>query len=258
MKFREVLQEQHYVEIQFPLSADELREGAQSFLEFLSVPKEVLYTLHFPHTETNATADGFVDKRGRDGEGKDSKCFFHYLPSIEAYPASRAAAAKYPAVRNFFAAARHIHKAAEQVAVETICTHFPTAVTDQCIVNGRLARAPLRFLAYENRPGANFAAIGHKDNGIASMPLAESSPGLRIRNARHEMVPVRHATGTCFFMPGVLMPDYDPAIPGAWHDVVHLPDEPPVNENYARWAIVLFVNHKEKLYKSWEEAHAKV
>lgn len=257
MEFHKQLEQRHYVTLSFGINKRKLEEAAHAFLDFLTLPEEVLRSLHFPSPYENGTADGYTDKRNSGGH--DKKQYFHWSPILERELAYQAAARRYPHAARFFDLASIIYAEADRVATEVFKCHFPDHVVRRTVVDGRISSAALRFLAYDPKAG-DFSAKAHYDKCPGTLALAESSPGLRIGCCdKHPLSKVSHQDGTCIFMPGqLLFEDTKGAIIPAWHDVVHHADVPPVRKDCARWSIVFFVNEENGRFPSYEATHTPV
>ncbi len=247
-----------YALVPFPLSQKALAAKAETFMEFLRLPRDVKRTLHVPATVHRKSADGYTEKL--DVPDKDRKEFFHWRPELAQKRAYREIASAYPAAQRFFAAAADIYQAAQRTVYGVFSEHFPEYVPrlfDETGDEPRLRSAVLRFLAYEPEGSHAFCAKGHFDKGFCAFALSESAPGLRIGSREAgDLRPVTHTDHTAICMPGMMFYEAsNGAVKPAWHDVVHNPDEPRVNDFCARFAIVLFVELPDAHFSSWENVH---
>ncbi len=257
MEFHQQLAKQHYARLPFNISKAELGEAARAFLDFPTLPTDVLRSLHFPSPYENGTADGYTDKR--DSGRHDKKQLFHWSPLLEKQPAYQEVRRRYQVARTFFEHAAKIYDAGDEVSAKLLRRHFTSNIVEQTVMKGRLASAVLRFLAYDPQ-AQDFSARAHYDKCPGTLALAESSPGLRIGCCdQHPLKKVEYRDGTCVFMPGqLLFEDTNGTIIPAWHDVVHHADVPPVREDCARWSIVFFINEKNGRFPSYEATHTPV
>lgn len=121
------------------------------------------------------------------------------------------------------------------------------------ITRADLQNSPMRSLRYH--PGqTEVLAEGHYDKGSTTLQLADSHPGLRIRNLATGQMELVHtkAHESPFFVSGMwrhenAFPDSDLS-PG-WHDVIDtdtglLTGRTLPGSNIARWAIIFFVSCK--------------
>lgn len=257
MGFHTRLEQHHYVTLPFGIGKNQLDKAAYAFLDFLTLPEEVLRSLHLPSPYENGTADGYTDKRNSGGH--DKKRYFHWSRALKDKLAYNAVARRYPNAAHFFKEASIIYDEAEHVAVKTFERCFPEHVVKRVVVDGKIASAALRFLAYDPNAG-DFSAKAHYDKCTGTLALAESSPGLRIGCCdQHPLKQVEHHDGTCIFMPGKLLhEDMSGAVTPAWHDVVHHRDVPSVRVGCARWSIVFFINDKDGRFPSYKTAHTPI
>ena len=255
--FRDQLRRDRFVRVPFDAQQTLLNHAAESFLNFLALPDPVKRQLHFPARSHRASADGYTDKSTVDR--KDPKQFFHWSPWLMAQTRSQELAAEHPAIASFFSSAADLYREVEQTLHDLFREQLPDYL-DLVFEGETLRDGILRFLCYTPRPSHSFGARAHFDKGFSTLALADSAPGLRIGCcAEHELVPVRHRPGEALFMPAWMLYDAsEGAIAPAWHDVVHAPGEPDVNDICARWSIVFFVNHPDKAFSSWDALHRSI
>jgi hypothetical protein len=124
------------------------------------------------------------------------------------------------------------------------------AVIDRFITPAALNDSPIRLLFYHPGQGKELAA-GHFDKGVATIQIAESHEGLRIKNPHDgKMQPlVRSPQYGAFFLAHAWTKE--PMYPSselspAFHDIVNLPN---LNEgrklhgqHVARWSIIFFMS----------------
>ncbi len=255
-QFLEHLNEKHFAPVSLVVPHDELLDAVHTFLSFLSdVPDEVKRTIHFKNKFERGSAEGYTDKREIDG--KDSKEFFHWSPQLYDHPAYHELYASSDVARTFFTSAQHIYEQMDSVATQLYTTEFPE-LAKNCIENGKLGNAVLRFLCYTPKKAKNFSAQPHYDKGYGTLALTESTPGLRIGCCdKHPLTEVVHEKGTALFMPADLMfEDSGRTVIPAWHDVVTDENTKPVNERCERWALVFFIGDKTGRFSSWDKVHS--
>lgn len=248
------LDHQLFARVPFDVSKQQLDEVADRFLAFLALPDAIKRQLHFPARSHRASADGYTDKSTVDR--KDPKQFFHWSPWLQDQPVSRDLQNSNATVKQFFDAASILYQKIEQ-ALFTLFDHHLPDYRDQVFADGKLIDGILRLLCYAPRPQHSFGARAHFDKGFCTLAVADSAPGLRIGCCdEHPLTAVRYREGEALFMPAwMLFQASNGLIKPAWHDVVHAPGEPDVNEICARWSIVFFINNPTYSFSSWDELH---
>ena len=145
-----------------------------------------------------------------------------------------------------------IHKVAIALAAKALYaleTEHPDLLSTY-VTNEDLLRSPLRVLYYHHGQGPTLAA-GHFDKGFATIQVAESHLGLRVRSPEtKQMVEINRAAkfGAFFLGHGFTRKQAYPDSPfrPAWHDVINLPEQAAGRtihgRNCSRNALILFVN----------------
>ena len=254
--FQEQLNHNHFVSVPLTIPHHDLTDAAQSFLTFLTeIPEPEKRSVHFKSAFDRGSAEGYNDKRGI--AGKDPKEFFHWSPRLFEYPQYHALSQSSVHARDFFERAEHLYTYLDTVTSSLFLEHF-SELAPNCVIDGKLANAVLRFLCYSPRSTETFNAQPHYDKGYGTLALAESAPGLRIGCCdKHPLTEVMHTEGTALFMPADLMfEDSDRTIIPAWHDVATDSSVKPISDRCERWAIVFFIGDKDGRFSSWDKVHS--
>ena len=105
------------------------------------------------------------------------------------------------------------------------------------------SNSTLRVLKYKTQKVEEFSAKGHFDKGIATFSLAESCSGLRVGKDRDSLKEVSYQRDKLIFFPSSLISNYtNNDLMPTWHDVIQKRDLSKEEEEYTRWAVVLFVD----------------
>jgi hypothetical protein len=139
-------------------------------------------------------------------------------------------------------------KAMVKTMIELEDTH--PNVVGRFITPAAIEESPVRLLFYHPGQGSVLAA-GHFDKGVATIQIAESHEGLRIKNPQDGTMEtlVRSPEYGAFFLAHAWKkePMYpDSALTPAFHDVVNAPvpneGRNLYGQNVARWSIIFFMS----------------
>ena len=120
----------------------------------------------------------------------------------------------------------------------------------------------LRFLAYEPND-SDTLATAHYDKGTGTVAVAESHGGLRIGAGQNDLTQIDRSQFEPIFFAGfgwhqiAEILDVIPSRKAAWHDVVDTGQR--VNQQIARWAVVLFIDPAHLyLNSTYEQVHTPI
>ncbi len=246
------IEERNFAEIEFPLSYQELKELADSFLDFCELPQDVKSGFTAPYKDDPHGLVGY-SRRDKSRGNFDTKELFHYHDAmLNLIPELKAS--DEPKIRRFADAMHKVYVA----SVETFKKHLKHFSQDEPGIYGQFfregrQRCYIRLLKYDEVPVGATVGAGHYDRGGLAFALAESAPGLRIWH-RGKPQDVVHKSGTALFMPGITFNDTTTKIklPKTWHDVVQ--KTPPIRPGVSRWAIAFFADPIEQREVTAEEA----
>jgi isopenicillin N synthase-like dioxygenase len=245
MTFNSELEEKGFAEVKFPISDKEMNEAAKVFLEFLTLDQEIKEAIHV-RKRGESFNTGYVKRKKEDG--RDNKEYFHYHPILdELFPELKKS--ENTKITKFFEVARKIHDAAYKLNKKIVSELADDKSLKKFYSKEKRERYSLRFLKYDKNEPGNFLASGHYDQGVCTLALAESHPGLRIHD-----VDVVHDNGKAIFMPGLLCKEINSSLKPAWHEVIQKEES---SEGYARWAIVFFWNTIEKIETPYKKRHER-
>ena len=252
--FHQLLREQHFAPVAFPMGEKQLTDAADSFLQFLALPEKIKRKLHFPAQNHRASADGYTDKSHT--KSKDPKQFFHWNPNIASHAVCEQLMTANPTIDHFFHTASNIYLQVEK-ALHALFQQYLPEYQSLIFADNKLIDGTLRFLSYSPKQRQRFGARAHFDKGFSTLAIADSASGLRIGCCNeHPLQPVSYQPGQALFMPAwMLFQASDGEIKPAWHDVIQAVDEPQINAHCARWSIVFFVNSPSTPFSSWEAVH---
>lgn len=253
-----LLKEQAYVPVSFPLGKADFDQAIETFFAFLKEQEHVKKHISFTVSQKHRRGDiGFVHRDPKDHMYNDSKDFFHFHPAIFRHYGTFIQ--EHPVVRSFLEAALPIWDATRKT-VHTLLSVLEEAYPGTISrVFGGMGEEHImvRFLKYNWQKSGKYLAKPHFDAGSFTLAMAESTPGLRIGAAPDDLKPVTHAEHQALFM---LSSNVDKAfgtstdLPPGWHDVVQLNDKM-IGQPLARWAIVAFIDAKEVETVSRDETH---
>lgn len=238
----EEIRERAYIQVTLFLEANKLKEAAESYLAFLTLPFETKQSFKIQsNLGGKPTSLGYIRRTKKSSV--DNKEFFHYNPLAEKsftenpnYLLSE--------VSSFLTMARLVNQAATTTLkniLSIISEKYPE-VSKEYSLNSLSERTILRFLKYDVEGAGNFLAHGHYDAGGCTLALAESAPGLRLGRTDKDLVQVKHEPGAAIFMPALYFHTVtDHLFHPVWHDVVQL-SEDTLSDSVARWSIVFFAD----------------
>jgi hypothetical protein len=236
---KQILQNQSYAEIYFPIGADIIEQAIEAFLNFLQLPHNIKTHIDFSIAPSHRRGDvGYKHRDPIDHIYNDHKDFFHYHPEI--FIRYKEFLQNHPEVNNFMLKAKPIWELT-YIKLKEILNEFPMAT--EKVFDTDIPHIQLRFLRYNWQQSGKYLAKPHFDAGSCTLAIAESGPGLRIGSGPDDLKLVEHKQDHAIFMLSSnfrQMVNNDDISPG-WHDVVQL-DESKIGMAFARWAIVAFVD----------------
>jgi isopenicillin N synthase-like dioxygenase len=242
-KIRHQILSQHYAALRFPLSAEQLTQAANAFINFLKLPQATKnsFDSFVVHTSNPGSRVGYTLRRQEQG-ALDEKEYFHY--NEYAGPHFATQLSKTPQAQDFFDQAQHVYDAAKRTlsdVMHAFDTEFP-GIYDTFFPSDRKPDFFLRFLKYNVMGPGNFLAKGHYDRGGCTLALAESAPGLRMGTNSSDLKDVVHQPGSALFFPAIKFQEVTSQefVP-TWHEVVQKGDDV-FSREVARWAIVFFAD----------------
>ncbi len=243
---RAILRDHHYP-VPYGLSRKELVDAADDFINFISLPPEVLQRFEGVALSPEDRGSHVGYRHRSRQKGHDDKVYVHYHAKFEELFGD--------AIRDtgevgerFVVSARRVYDEAKKslgIVVDACKDRYPEFEDRFLSENSHYF---LRFLAYLR--GSKLLANGHYDRGGATLAIAESVPGLRMGTNEDNLTEVVHTEGTAPFFGGLELRNY---FPPTWHDVVDKGSY--YNDQIARWAIVFFADKHLKKGVSFEEAH---
>lgn len=237
------LKSKYFVNVPVEFSNDQINSAIASFTKFLELPENIKNHIDFSISEKHRRGDvGYKSRKPEDDIYNDSKEFFHYHPAIlEKYPEY---IKENEVVKNFLDEADSIWRHVDLI-LKHIFSEFDKKFTGvySSIFDTENPHIVVRFLQYNWNESGKFLAKPHFDAGAFTFAIAESCPGLRIGSCPDDIELVKHQDSKAIFM---LSSNYiklidDNELKPAWHDVVQM-DEANIGKEFARWAIVVFID----------------
>lgn len=236
------LKQKHYAHVPFKMEPHCIDKAIDAFFAFLNEPDEVKNHIDFSIAPNHRRGDvGFKKRQASDHMYNDDKAFFHYHPAL-LHRYSDFLAAN-PLVKDFLLQAHALWEKSYQIIADVLSsldTVFPGV--KQRVLDTETPHLLLRFLKYDWAQSGKYLAKPHFDAGSMTLAIAESSPGLRIGSAPHDLQLVEHKKNHAIFMFSSNMEQLIGATPykAGWHDVIQL-DASQLNQAFSRWAIVAFI-----------------
>lgn len=249
------LAKDHFARIPFTKDNEHLAPIIEKFFAFMALPEETKKRFSFRLIpEDRGTEVGYWT-RSRATGALDNRGYFHYNEYAD--ERFRAEGSDCPELIAYMDAVRPLFLEGQEAmkeVIRSVDTKFP-GIYDTIFPVDRHPLLLLRMLAYERMEPGDFLAKGHYDRGFCTIAIAESAPGLRIGTTPEDVKLVEHQPNIALFFPGLTMQDYTSTdfIP-SWHDVIQQ-EEHILNNQTARWAIVLFSGAWGQRNMTWQEAH---
>lgn len=252
----ECLNRKPYMHIPFPVPKDVIRQAMDCFFAFLNLPDDIKHHIDFKIASMHRRGDvGFKHRNPEKDIYNDHKDFFHFHPLI--FDRYNSFLKDQPIVQRFMQNAQIIWKAAfdsidqilSSLELDFPGTHTKVFDTDEVHII-------LRFLKYSWTESGKYLAKPHYDAGSFTLAIAESCSGLRIGTGPTDLETVDHKEDHAIFMVSSNFKkiiDTDALIPG-WHDVIQR-DESFIGKNFARWAVVAFIEGHSVEALSRQETH---
>lgn len=239
----EELKSKYFVNVPVEFTNKQINSAMASFEKFLELPENIKKHIDFSISEKHRRSDvGYKSRKPEDDIYNDSKEFFHYHPAI---------LKKYPeyikenkVVKSFLDEADSIWRHVDLI-LKHIFSEFDKKFTGvySSIFDTENPHIVVRFLQYNWNESGKFLAKPHFDAGAFTFAIAESCPGLRIGSCPDDIELVKHQDSKAIFMlssNSIKLID-DNELKPAWHDVVQM-DETNIGKEFARWAIVVFID----------------
>jgi isopenicillin N synthase-like dioxygenase len=254
-EIRNQIIDQQFARIPFVLDQSKIDPVIKTLFAFFALPDETKNRFAFRLIpEDRGTEVGYWTRSRAEGS-LDNRGYFHYNEYAD--ERFRVEAADCPELISFMDAVRPLFLEAQdkmKEVVRTLDVDYP-GLYDNLFPSDRHPLVLLRLLAYERMEPGDFLAKGHYDRGTCTLAIAESAPGLRIGKGPEDIKEVTREPNTALFFPGLTFNEYtSPEFIPSWHDVIQK-EEYILNEQTARWAIVLFNGCWTQRNMSWQEAH---
>lgn len=250
------LQSKYHTNIPIDITRKQIEEAMDAFFKFLDEPDEIKTRIDFTIAKEHRRGGvGFRHRDPKDDMYNDSKDFFHYHPEI--FNRYSEFLEQNPVVMNFMKHAEPIWNHVRDVIQEMMKmfdNEFPG--TYDKIFDTDIPHIQLRFLKYNWQQSGQYLAKPHFDAGSFTLALGESCDGLRIGSGPGDLAEIVHKEQNAVFMFSSNFKkiiDSDKFKPG-WHDVIQL-DEKLVGKQFARWAMVVFIDAKGVEALSKTETH---
>ncbi len=254
-ELREQILTQHFACIPFTKDPARLAPIIKAFFAFMALPEETKNKFAFRLISDDRGTEVGYWTRSRATGALDNRGYFHYNDYAD--ERFRVEGQDCPELITFMDAVRPLFLEGQE-AMKDVVRSFDTAfpgLYDSVFPTDRHPLLLLRLLAYERMEPGDFLAKGHYDRGTCTIAIAESAPGLRIGTNPEDLKLVEHQPNIALFFPGLTLKDYTaPEFVPSWHDVIQQ-EEHILNDQTARWAIVLFAGCWGQRNMSWQEAH---
>lgn len=248
-----------YTEIPSRIPSLAVDQMVDAFFEFLKLPQAVRDGIHYRGARGGSDVGYMQRPRPTPDEpNPDQKEYFHYHESadarfqeqIKSIPALAHLIACMKPV--YFEAKRHIEE-----AVQLFDGRYP-GTHDSFFPAEGFPHFYLRIIAYRRARNGESIATPHYDAGSLTLAIKESAPGLEIGFDPETLQPIAYREDHAILFPGISCSHEIPAgWRPAWHGARQRP-ETVLNDDFARWAVVLFADGKVGRNPSWQETHTPI
>jgi len=217
---------------------EEAADAAYTFIAALSEEqKQKLQRCFVGEDDKDHGLLGYSEFNPTKVERGTDRAFFHYHPEVKKLFAQELA--DVPEAQEFVTRMDAIWYASFAAAEAVVADLDKTnpGLRAALLPPGIPPAFTIRFVLYKKPPEGQLLSSAHYDRSSVTLALAESSPGLRIRDAEGNMNLITRPDGVTPVMASKGMQKFAPSIPLSWHDAVQTTDAT-VRGTHSRWVAI--------------------